>query len=167
MLVLLSLPLNYLMLDFDEGAILWGAPVFFVLVAVWALDNAFGARKGSGLHDAPGILRSLWHTYLYVAMFLPMAWYYFVGGIRALFGVYGDFHRTPKGTDEQRSAMPGINTVLLIGEILTFLYSFLAVCVAFRARNYVLIPLNLTVCVGFGMVLFWSWQERVAHARKR
>lgn len=166
-LVLLSLPLNYLMLDFDEGAIFWGAPVFFILVAVWALDNAFGARKGAGLNDSPGIVRTLWHTYLYVAMFLPMAWYYFVGGIRALFGVYGDFYRTPKGKDEKRSAMPGINRVMLIGEMLTFLYSCLAVGVAFRAGNYVLIPLNVTVCVGFGMVLFWSWQERGANARTR
>lgn len=158
-LVLLSLPLNYLV-DFEGATIHWVALAFFGLVAIWALDNAFGARKGARLEERPGIVRTLVDTYLYVAMFLPMAWYYFTGGVRALFGVYGDFHRTPKGKDEHRSVMPPINAVLLAGELFTFLYSLLAVVVAFREENYFLIPLNVTVCVGFGMVLFWSWRER-------
>lgn len=161
-LMLMSLPLNYLV-EFDGVAIYWGMPAFFVLVAIWALDNAFGARKGARFDERPGVMRTLWDTYLYIAMFLPMAWYYFAGGIRALFGVYGDFHRTPKGKDEHRSIMPRINTVLLAGELFTFSYSLLAVLVALRERNYFLIPLNVTGCVGFGMVLFWSWRERRAH----
>jgi len=158
-LVLLSLPLNYLV-DFDGTSIHWVALAFFGLVTIWALDNAFGARKGARLEEMPGIVRTLWDTYLYVAMFLPMAWYYFAGGIRALFGVYGDFHRTPKGKDEHRFDMPRINMVLLAGELFTFLYSLLVTLVAFQEGNYFLIPLNVTVCVGFGMVLYWSWQER-------
>jgi cellulose synthase/poly-beta-1,6-N-acetylglucosamine synthase-like glycosyltransferase len=164
-LVLLSLPLNYLV-DFEGANIHWVALAFFGLVAIWALDNVFGAFKGARLGEKPGIVRTLWDTYLYVAMFLPMAWYYFAGGIRALFGVYGDFHRTPKGKDELRSVMPRINTVLLVGELFTFAYSMLAMLIAFREGNYFLIPLNLTVCVGFGMVLYWSWQERRADERR-
>ena len=157
-LVLLSLPLNYLV-DFDQDIFKWGALVFFVLVTVWSLDNAFGARKGARLEDRPSFLRTLWHNYLYIAMFLPMAWYYFAGGIRALCGVYGEFHRTPKGQDEMASRMPRINTVLLAGDAFTFFYSMAALFVAVREHNLVLLPLNFTVCVGFGMTLFWSWKE--------
>jgi len=36
--------------------------------------------------------------------------------------------------------------------------------VALGKKNYFLIPMNCTVCVGFGMVLYWSWQERRRHA---
>jgi len=168
-LVLLSLPLS-LLFDLSDRTIQWVALVFFFLVAVWALGNAFGARKGR-MRDGPGLLRTLWEGYLYVALFLPMAWYYFVGGVRALFGVYGGFHRTPKGQDELRqnqdgqTALPGINTALLLGEIFTFAYSLLALLLAYHKGNHFLIPLNFTVCVGFGMALFWSWQE--GHRRVR
>ncbi|MHC3924611.1 glycosyltransferase [Alcaligenes nematophilus] len=163
-LILLSLPLNYL-LNFDHVVLQWGAPLFFLLVAVWALNNAFGARKGARFDDRPGVLGTLWHTYLYVAMFPPMAWYYFVGGVRAAFKVYGEFNRTPKGEGEKVARQPRINLYLLIGEVFTFLYSALALYVAIRMGNYLLIPLNATVCVGFGMVLYWSFQERRARGR--
>lgn len=195
-LVLLSLPLNYLV-DFEGPVFRWGAPIFFVLVTIWALNNAFGARYGSqktsesdsdlivsdsAVFDSetsgsvvsgdedhqkePGLFLSLWYTYLYVAMFLPMAWYYFAGGVRAMFGVHGGFHPTPKGEQVERSDLPRIHRVLVIGEVLTFLYSCLALWVAYLEANYVLIPLNVTVCVGFGMVLYGSWQERLQHARR-
>jgi cellulose synthase/poly-beta-1,6-N-acetylglucosamine synthase-like glycosyltransferase len=157
-LVLLSLPLNY-MTSFEGSMVHWVALAFFMLVAIWAIDNAFGARKGARIDERPGIVRTLWDTYLYVAMFPPMAWYYFAGGIRALFGVHGDFNRTPKCQDEHQSVKPRINAVLLAGELFTFAYSLLAVAVAMQQGNYFFIPLNLTVCVGFGMVLYWSWQE--------
>lgn len=163
LLVLLSLPLNYLV-EFDGTGVHWAALAFFGLVALWALDNAFGARKGAGLEQAPGIGRTLWDTYLYVALFLPMAWYYFAGGIRALFGFYGGFHRTPKGKDEHRSRMPRINTTLFVGEIFTFFYSLLAMQLAIQEENYFLVPLNLTVCVGFGMTIYWSLQEQYDNA---
>ena len=94
-----------------------------------------------------------------------MAWYYFAGGIRALFGVYGDFHRTPKGKDGYGAFAPSINSVLLGGEIFTFLYTLVAICVGWRNANYFLVPLDVTGCVGFGMVLYWSWQERCMHWR--
>jgi cellulose synthase/poly-beta-1,6-N-acetylglucosamine synthase-like glycosyltransferase len=163
-LVLLSLPLIYLV-HFDGAGMRWGAAIFFVLAAVWALANAFGARRGARFDDGASTLKSVWYTYLYIAMFLPMAWYYFAGGVRAFSGVYGDFHRTPKGADAYRSIVPRINSVLLAGDVITFFYSLLAVVVALRRESYFLIPLNLTVCVGFCMVLYWSWQEW--NARKR
>jgi cellulose synthase (UDP-forming) len=158
-LVLLTLPLNYLPL-FDGALVRWGAPLFYGLVTVWALGNAFGARKGARLGEMPGIARTLWDAYLYVALFLPMAGYYFAGGVRALFGGYGDFHRTPKGKDEHCSVLPRIDTVLRAGEVFTFAYSALALLLACQRGNYHLIPMNLTVCVGFGMMLYWSRQER-------
>jgi len=124
-----------------------------------------GARRGARFEDRPSIAKSVLHTCLYIAMFLPMSWYYFAGGIRAWFGVYNDFHRTPKGRDELRSSTPRINTLLLIGEVLTFLYSLFTIGVALKSGNLTLIPLNVTVCVGFGMVLYWTWQERRACIR--
>lgn len=157
-LILLSMPLTCLV-HFDGEGIHLGAFVFFVLVAVWALANAFGSRKGARFDDKPSVLKAVWETYLYIAMFLPMAWYYFAGGVRAVFGVYSGFHRTPKGREAYRSTMPRINAVLLAGEIATFAYSLMTVLLAIQKKNYILIPLNVTVCVGFGMVLYWSWQE--------
>jgi len=165
-LVLLSLPLSYLV-HFGDTYFHWVALIFFGLVVIWALNNVFGAYKGAGLGKlaSAGIVRVVWETWLYVAMFLPMAWYYFAGGVRSFFGVHGDFNRTPKGKDEHQSGMPRINTVLLMGELFTFVYSLLAVMVAVQEKNYFLIPMNVTVCVGFGVVLYWSWLERRHYGR--
>jgi cellulose synthase/poly-beta-1,6-N-acetylglucosamine synthase-like glycosyltransferase len=163
-LIVLSLPLTYLV-HFDGAGMRWGALAFFGLVALWGLENAFAARKGARFDGERSILKDLWDTYRYIAMFLPMAWYYFVGGVRALLGVYGEFHRTPKGKDGYHATVPRINALLIAGEMFTFLYSATAVWVAFQSGNYFLIPLDVTVCVGFGMVLYWSWQERQAHKR--
>lgn len=157
-LILLSLPLTYLV-RFDGSYMRWGGLAFFALVAIWGLVNAFGARKGAHLEDRRSVVSHLWDTYRYIAMFLPMSWYYFAGGIRALFGVYGDFHRTPKGKDGYRLGLPRINTVLMAGEIFTFFYSLAAVWVAVRQGNYFLVPLDVTACVGFGMVLYWTLKE--------
>ena len=155
-LILLSLPLTYLV-HFDSVGMRWGALAFFGLVAIWGLENSLAARKGAGFDGQRSILRDLWDTYRYIAMFLPMAWYYFVGGMRALFGVYGDFHRTPKGRAGYAAIMPHINVVLLAGEVFTFLYSAISILIGIKGGNYFLIPLNVTVCVGFGMVLYWSF----------
>ena len=157
--VLLSLPLNY-MVEFEGFYSHMAVLLFFVLAAVWGLYNVFGSYTKVKFDKVRDILYLVWDTYRYIALFIPMSWYYFVGGIRALFGVYGDFHRTPKGKDEVRSKLPCINSVLMAGELFSFVYSFLAVVVALREKNYVLIPLNITVCMGFGMVLFWSHRER-------
>ncbi|OLL28693.1 glycosyl transferase [Burkholderia sp. SRS-W-2-2016] len=165
-LTLLSLPLTYLM-HFDGAGMRWGALAFFALVVLWGLENAFGARRGARFSNKPNVLRDVWDTYLYISMFLPMAWYYFAGGVRALFGVHGDFHRTPKGKDGYGVIMPRINSVLLAGEVFTFFYALVAVWAAWRSANYFLVPLDVTACVGFGMALYWSWQERCAHRREK
>jgi cellulose synthase/poly-beta-1,6-N-acetylglucosamine synthase-like glycosyltransferase len=157
-LVLLSLPLTCLM-HFDGAGIRWGSFAFFGLVALWGLENTASARKGGRFSGKLNVVEHLWDTYRYISMFPPMAWYYFAGGVRALFGVYNEFHRTPKGKDEFRSVMPRINAVLFIGEVLTFLYSLITIGVALHSGNIMMIPLNVTACVGFGMVLYWSWQE--------
>lgn len=158
-LFVLTLPLAYLV-EFEGHAINWAALAFYLLVAIWALDNAFGARKGAHLGDRTGILRTLWHTYLYVTMFLPMAWHYCAGGIRALFGVHGDFQRTPKGHGERSERTPPINNLLLLGEAFWLVYSLAAIGIALARNNWFLLPLNITACIGFGMMLYWSWQER-------
>jgi len=160
-LVLLSLPLNYL-LNFEAASVQWGALLFFILAGVWGVDNAIGASKGAWINDKRSLGRMVWDSYLYIALFLPMAWYYFFGGCRALFGVYGEFHRTPKAGDEHRTKMPRANTAMLLGEIFTFFYSLAAVLVALDEDNFCLVPLNVTVCVGFAMVLYWSWKERLS-----
>jgi cellulose synthase (UDP-forming) len=158
-LILLSLPLTYFV-HFDGAFMRWGAFAFFGLVVLWGLENAFGARRGARFDEKRSIVKNLWDTYRYIAMFLPMAWYYFVGGLRALSGVYGDFHRTPKGKNSYRTIMPRINTVLLAGEVFSFLYSAISIVLGLKKGNYFLIPLNVTVCVGFGMVLYWTCKER-------
>lgn len=163
-LIVLSLPLTYLV-HFDGAYMRWGTVAFFGLAVLWSLENAFGARHGARFGGKRNVVRDLWDTYRYVAMFLPMAWYYFVGGVRALFGVYGDFHRTPKGKDGYRTIAPRINPVLLAGEVFTFVYSAIAVGIGVQSGNYFLIPLNVTVCVGFGMALYWSWLEMRTHRR--
>ncbi|ALM86453.1 glycosyltransferase [Bordetella sp. N] len=157
-LVLLGLPLNYVV-DFERVELQVGALVFFVLVVIWSLSSALSARRRTRPQDRVGLATMLWYNYLYIAMFLPMAWYYFVGGVRACLGVHGGFHRTPKGDVERTKTLPAINRLLLVGECLTFCYALLALLLALRDGNYVLAPLNLTGCVGFGMVLYWSWQE--------
>jgi cellulose synthase (UDP-forming) len=163
-IVLLSLPLVYV-IDFESGYTPIAAVSFYVLAVVWGLYNVFGAVKGGKINKKSNILEMLWETYLYMALFIPMSWYYFAGGVRALFGVYGDFHRTPKGKTETWATMPRINSILLAGELFSFMYSFLAIVLALREKNYFLLPLNITVCVGFGMVLFWSCRERNVHER--
>lgn len=157
-LVLLTLPLNFL-IDFSGLAVPLGAGLFFIMVAIWALYNSYAAYQGARLTEKPGLLRLLWETYLYVAMFLPMAWYYFVGGVRALFGVYGGFHRTPKGENEKNMPYPRLNSFLWFGEVFTFFYSGIAAIIAIDKQNYFLLPLNLTACLGFALVILWSWQE--------
>lgn len=157
-LLLLTLPLNFL-IDFSGLVLPWGAVGFFIMVAIWALYNSYAAYRGARLTEKPGLWRLLWETYLYVAMFLPMAWYYFVGGVRALFGVYGGFHRTPKGENEKNAPYPRLNKFLWQGEVLTFFYSGSAAIIAIQKQNYFLLPINITACLGFALVLFWSWQE--------
>lgn len=161
-LLLLSLPLA-MFASFDGVMLHWGAVGFFVMVAIWSVSNAIGSRAGGRFGKTRSIFGSLVDMYAYVALFLPMAWYYFVGGVRAALGVSGEFNRTPKGRDEQRAGKPRINGLLMLGEVLSFTYSAVAMIVGLQRGNWFLVPLNVTACVGFGMVLYWSWREMVAH----
>lgn len=159
-LVLLSLPMAFLS-EFDDAPWFnWVLLGFFGLVTLWAAQNSVGSdgAAGGGQRSRGWLVH--WDNYRYVAMFLPMSLYYFVGGIRAMFGVYGSFYRTPKGTDEQSCRRPRINSVLIAAELFTFFYSLVAIVAAVCEKSYFLIPLNVTVCLGFGMALYWSWQER-------
>ncbi|MFM0500995.1 glycosyltransferase [Paraburkholderia caffeinilytica] len=158
-LIMLSLPLTVLV-HFGEKSMRLGTLMFFVLVGIWALVNAFGARKGARFDAKTSFLQDLWNTYRYIAMFLPMAWYYFAGGVRASLGIHEDFHRTPKGKNAYRAVIPRLDSVLLAGDVFTFFYSLTAIVVALHTGHYFLIPLNVTSCVGFGMVLYWTWKER-------
>lgn len=157
LLLLLSLPLA-LFVDFG-GAFLWGAGGFFLLVGVWCINNAIGSYRSGRFARPRDVLRGLADFYIYVAMFLPMSWYYFAGGIRAMSGICEEFHRTPKGKEELRSAKPGLNRMLWRGDVFSFLYAACAVIAALCTGNILLIPLDLTACIAFGMVLRWSAKE--------
>jgi cellulose synthase (UDP-forming) len=157
-LIILSLPLAWFM-DFDGMLYRCGAVIFFVMVAVWVGSNFIGSHEGGRFAGKQGIFTTLIEMYAYVAMFLPMSWYYFVGGIRVLAGVYGEFNRTPKGAEARCTEQPHINSALFWGEIVTFFYSAAALLVGVLEGNLVLVPFNFTACVGFGMVIYWSWRE--------
>lgn len=157
-LLLLCLPLNYLV-DFKTWGIHWVAWLFFGFVALWGLSNVFAARKNARAGEQRGMVQTLWETYLYVAMFLPMAWYYFVGGIRALLGVHGDFHRTPKGEGRKNIIRPPIHKILWLGDGFSLGYSAITLWVAIQKANYFLIPISVTACLSFGMMLVGFWQE--------
>jgi cellulose synthase (UDP-forming) len=158
-LILLTLPLAWL-LDFEGKLFRWGTFGFFVMVALWVCSNFVGSRTGGGFTEKKGVFQALAEMYAYVAMFLPMSFYYFVGGVRSLAGVSGEFNRTPKGAREIGAGQPRINKVLFLGEILTFFYSAVALLVGIRQGNVLLVPINFTACFGFGMVIYWSWRER-------
>lgn len=157
-LLLLSLPLA-LFVDLG-GAFLLAGGLFFLAVGVWCVSNAIGSYKSGRFARRRDVLYALWDFYIYVSLFLPMAWYYFAGGIRAMCGIYDDFHRTPKGEDEFCARQPKLNRLLFYGDVFSFLYSAAALAAALHTGNILLTPLNLTACVSFGLVLYWSWKEK-------
>lgn len=161
-LFLLCLPLAGLLQTQGTG-IVWLALLFFGFVAVWGLANVYAARKGARFGQQVGVLATLWHTYVYVALFLPMAWYYFVGGLRALAGVHDDFNRTPKGNAEQGAKTPRIHHILLGGDVFSLVYAIAIIGVAIASGNIVLIPVGLTAVLGFGLMLGrWVAEWRAA-----
>ncbi len=162
-LLLSSLPLA-LFGSYEDEAYQWGAVGFFLVVGIWLTSNYIGSREGAHLANERSVFRVIADMYIYVAMFLPMSWYYFVGGVRALAGVTGEFNRTPKGGLESRGKRPRINRILIAGEVLTFLYAGLAVILAVRQKNLLLVPLDVTACFGFAMVLYETMKERKAVA---
>jgi cellulose synthase (UDP-forming) len=93
-----------------------------------------------------------------------MSLYYFYATIQVLSGNQDKFNRTPKGGGNMREATPKINKTLIILEILTFIYSALALAFAIQTSNYWTIPFSLMACIGFLIVFYFSWIERKRHA---
>ena len=158
-LLLVSLPLG-LVGNYEGGVYQWGAVGFFLVVGVWMVSNYIGSREGANLAGARSAFKAIADMYIYVAMFLPMSLYYFVGGIRALRGVTGEFNRTPKGQREPMHSKPKINRMLIAGEVFSFVYAGLATLFAVAQDNFFLVPLDVTGFFGFGMVLYETDRER-------
>jgi cellulose synthase (UDP-forming) len=152
-LFLLSLPLT-LFVRFEGLGFTLAALVFFVLVAVWGFANIVGSPMWKDVAGGKGFLRTLGYVYAYVSLFLPMALYYFVGGVRAARGVFEEFNCTPKCEDEVCALRPKIDAWLHWGEIFSFAYAALTTIVGIVTGNVILLPVSITACLGFGMILF-------------
>lgn len=157
-LFLLSLPLT-LFLQFEGWGVVVAALAFFVLVAIWGMANIVGSPMWNDFAGGKRIWKTLWNVYAYVGLFLPMSLYYFVGGVRAFRGVYEEFNRTPKCEDEACCQRPRIDAILLQGEIFSFAYALLTTIAAIYTRNVILLPISLTGCMAFGMILYWGMRD--------
>lgn len=157
-LFLLSLPLT-LFMQFEGVGFVLAALAFFALVAVWGFANIVGSPLWDDFAGGRGFLRTLPYVYVYVSLFLPMALYYFVGGIRAARGVFEEFNRTPKCEDEDCAERPKIDAWLHRGEIFSFVYAALTTVAGMITGNVVLLPISVTACLGFGMILNWGRRD--------
>ena len=158
-LFLLSLPLT-LFMQFEGVGFVLASLAFFALVAVWGFANLAGSPMWEDFAGGRGALRTFPHVYAYVSLFLPMALYYFVGGIRAAQGVFEEFNRTPKCGDEACGERPRIDAWLHGGEIFSFAYAVLTTVAGVMTGNVVLLPISVTACLGFGMILRWGMRDR-------
>lgn len=157
-LFLLSLPLT-LFVQFEGAGFVLAALAFFALVAVWGFANLAGSPMWDDFAGGRGAVRMLPHVYAYVSLFLPMALYYFVGGIRAARGVFEEFNRTPKGGDEVCAQRPRIDAWLQRGEVFSLAYAVLTTVAGVATGNVVLLPISVTACLGFGMILLWGMRD--------
>lgn len=157
-LFLLSLPLT-LLVRFEGRGFVAASLAFFLLVAVWGLANMAGSPMWKDFAGGRGILGILWRVYAYVSLFLPMSLYYFVGGLRAFGGVYEEFNRTPKGVDEACCRRPRIDAALHLGEILSLAYAVLTTVAGVYTGNVILLPISVTGCLAFGMILYWGRRD--------
>lgn len=157
-LFLLSLPLT-LFMRFEGVGFMLAALGFFALVAVWGLANIVGSSLWEDFAGGKGVWKTLGYVYAYVSLFLPMSLYYFVGGIRATLGVFEEFNRTPKCGDEISAERPRIDVWLHRGEIISFAHAVLTTIAGMMTGNIVLLPISVTACLGFGMVLHWGRRD--------
>lgn len=157
-LFLLSLPLT-LFMQFEGVGFVLAALAFFALVAVWGFANIVGSPLWEDFAGGRGVLRTFPYVYVYVSLFLPMALYYFVGGIRAARGVFEEFNRTPKCEDEDCAERPKIDAWLYRGEIFSFVYAVLTTVAGMITGNVILLPISVTAILGFGMVLHWGRRD--------
>jgi cellulose synthase (UDP-forming) len=167
LLFLLTIPLT-VSGQFEGPGITLAALAFYLLVTVWAFANLTGTPEwdnftgglGRSLGRSKGmILGVLRRGYLYVALFLPMSLYYFIGGLRALKGQTNEFQRTPKGQAEDLEPGTALDTFLNLAEIFSLLYAVTSVITCLFSGNLVLLPVGLTGCLGFGLVLFQSSRD--------
>lgn len=158
-LFLLSLPLA-LFFQFEGAGFMVAALAFFILVAIWGVANVVGSPMGRDFAVGKGMWKTLACVYMYIGLFLPMSLYYFVGGIRALLGVYEEFNRTPKSLGEACSPKPKIDACLRYGEFFSFAYSILTTATVIGTGNIVLLPICLTACMAFGMILYRDMRDR-------
>lgn len=157
-LFLLTLPLAGLVRPEEKG-FTGVALLFFLLAALWGAGNISNARMWDAMAKGGGLLKKALVLYAYIAMTLPLALYYFLGGVRVLLGQGGEFHTTPKSFDEHTAQKPKIDFLLLCGEIFSFFYSLTAIVISLSSGYYTLLPFNLTACFAFGMILYLEWQE--------
>ncbi|MDL2279899.1 glycosyltransferase [Desulfovibrio sp. OttesenSCG-928-G11] len=155
---LLSLPLTALG-GFKGGTSIVIPLFFFAFATIWGVGNLVNSRMWNELANGGGAFRRLLALYAYISMILPMSFYYFVGAIRCFSEQREEFVITPKGTEELLRAKPRIDAILLAGEIFSFVYSLATIAIAIHAKNYTFLPLNITACTGFGMVLFWGMKD--------
>lgn len=134
--------------------------LFLITAMLWGGSNFFGSRQGAHLADERPARRHVIQAVAYVAMFLPMSLYYFCACIQVVTGLRGSFNRTPKGGTTWTTDSPRVNTILAALELLTFIYSALALMVAIVMENHWIVLFNLIVCGGFAIVLYLSWQEK-------
>lgn len=163
-LFLISLPLS-IFLEYDGLSFIISSIVFFILVAVWGIGNIVGSPLWEDFAKGKGIIKSLAYVYAYVSLFLPMSLYYFVGGLRALFGIYEEFHRTPKCGDEICARHPKIDKILHSGEVFSFCYACCTTFIAIYQENYIVLPISITGCLGYGMILYWHRKDKMTHKR--
>lgn len=171
-LVLLSLPLaiyaNHLGLYFDFicGSFLLG-------VIVWASSNFIGAQQANNDVMGKSFISKLISMVMYVAMFFPLSLYYFYAGIELIFTKEYEFKRTPKGASSQLNRIKeegkggevhSLSRVLNLLEYFSFFYSVASLGLAIYYQSYWLIPFNAMICLGFGIVIYYSYLENRNHA---
>lgn len=155
---LLSMPLTALS-SLEGGRVIIISLLFFALAAVWGAGNLINSRMWDSLADNGGPGKKFLALYAYLAMILPMSLYYFIGGLRSFSTSSGEFIVTPKGANDCVKKKSAVYTLLPAGELFSFAYSLVTVGISLYVGNYVFLPLTITACVGFGMVIFWGLQE--------
>ena len=165
-LVLLSLPMaiysQHLGMYFDVIA------MFFLLgVVVWIGTNFTGAKATSGEAIGNSFFSKVLGMLMYASMFFPLSLYYFYAGIELLFTKEYEFKRTPKGGLLGLDEKHALSNILSGLEWFSFTYSLVALGLAVLYRSYWMIPFNTMVCLGFGIVIYYSLAEKrgVALAR--
>lgn len=155
-LVLLSLPLAMMA---DHLGILFDAiACFFAGGAVlWGFANFVGSSKIQGDKPKAGAWDRLVMMIAYVSMFFPLSLYYFVAGVQLLFEREYEFKRTPKAGERERDSLSSLFYGL---EWFSLGYSLLALILAVQHHNYWLVPFNGLVCLGFGIVIYYTITQR-------